>query len=87
MTDDSTDGRRIFLVIAVTVVIVAGILGFFVGANGASVAPSIPLVAGLSLPTTPLTMTLYGMMLAVVSLAALFALVSFVSRFDDTEEW
>ena len=85
VTEDSTDGSRIFLVIAVTVVVLAGILGFFVGSNGAAVAPTIPLVGGLELPTTPATMTAYGMLLAVVSLAVLFGLVTFVSRFDDVD--
>jgi hypothetical protein len=83
VADDSTDGRRVFLVVAVTVVALAGILGFFVGANGADVAPSIPLVGGLVLPTTPATMTVYGMLLAAVSLGVLFGLVTLASRFDE----
>jgi hypothetical protein len=82
-TDDGTDGRRIFGVVAVTVVILAGIIGFVVGANGAAVAPAIPLAGGVSVPTTPLTMTLYGMGLAAVSLGGLFGLVTLAARFDE----
>ena len=83
MTSDSTDGRRVFGVVAVTVVLIGGLLGFFVGSNGAEVAPTIPLVGGLSLPTTPLTVTLYGMVLATLFVGALFGLVTLASRFDD----
>ena len=83
MTDDSTSSRRVFVVIGVTVVAVAGVLGFFVGSNGAAVAPTIPVAGGFALPTTPVTMTLYGMVLAAASLAGLFGLVTFVSRFDE----
>jgi hypothetical protein len=85
VTNDNTDGSRIFLVVAVTVVALAGLLGFFVGSNGAAVAPTISVAGGLTLPTTPLTMTAYGMLLAAVSLAALFGLVSFASRFDEVD--
>jgi hypothetical protein len=85
VTDDSTDGRRIFVVVGVTVVFLAGLLGFFVGANGADVAPAISVLGVFSLPTTPVTMTLYGMGLAVVSLAGLFGLVTLASRFDEAD--
>jgi hypothetical protein len=85
VTDDSTEGRRVFLVIAVTVVVLAGVLGFFVGSNGAAVAPTISVFGQFSLPTTPVTMTVYGMLLAVVSLAVLFGLVTAASRFDDAD--
>ncbi|AUV81880.1 hypothetical protein C2R22_09645 [Salinigranum rubrum] len=85
MADDSTDGRRVFLVVAVTVVLIAGGIGFFVGANGASVAPTITLFGGLVLPTTPVTMAVYGMLLAVVSLGVLFGLVTLASRFEDVD--
>jgi hypothetical protein len=85
VTDDSTDGSRIFLVVGVTVVLLAGLLGFFVGSNGAAVAPTISVLWGISVPTTPVTMTVYGMLLALVSLAALFGLVSVASQFDDVD--
>ena len=85
MTDDSTDGSRIFLVIGVTVVFLAGLLGFFVGSNGAAVAPSITVFGQFSVPTTPATMTVYGMLLALVSLAVLFGLVTVASQFDEVD--
>jgi len=86
VADDSTDGRRIFLVIVVAVVLLAGGIGFFVGANGASVAPTITVFGGIDIPTTPATMTLYGMVLALVSLGVLFGLVTLASRFDDVDD-
>lgn len=85
VSTDSTDGRRIFGVVAVTVVALAGVIGFVVGSNGAAVAPTIAVVGGIDLPTTPVTMTLYGMGLATLSLAALFGLVTLASRYDDVE--
>jgi hypothetical protein len=85
VTDDSTDARGIFVVIAVTVVLLAGIIGFFVGSNGATVAPTIQVAGGIALPTTPVTMTLYGMGIAVLSLGGLFGLVTFASRFDEAD--
>ena len=85
MTDDSTDGRRIFAVIAVVVVLLAGVLGFFVGSNGAEVVPAVSVLGLFTLPTTPVTMTLYGMVLAAGSLVGLFGLVTLASRFDDVD--
>lgn len=85
VTADSTDGRRIFGVVAVTVVCLAGVIGFVVGSNGATVAPAVPIVGRFSVPITPVTMTLYGMGLAALSLAGLFGLVSVASRFDDVD--
>jgi ribose/xylose/arabinose/galactoside ABC-type transport system permease subunit len=85
VTDDSTDGRRIFAVIAVVVVLLAGVLGFFVGSNGADVAPAVSVLGLFALPTTPVTMTLYGMVLAAGSLVGLFGLVTLASRFDDVD--
>ncbi len=85
VADDSTDGRRVFLVVAATVVLIAGGIGFFVGANGASVAPTISVLGWFALPTTPATMTVYGMLLAAVSLGVLFGLVTLASRFDDVD--
>ncbi|WP_380676814.1 DUF7520 family protein [Salinigranum sp. GCM10025319] len=83
MTAQFVDGRRVFVVIAASVVVLAGVIGFFVGSNGADVAPTISVFGLLAIPTTPATLTLYGMGLAVVALAALFGLVTLASRFDD----
>jgi hypothetical protein len=83
VTDETTDGRRVFGVVAVTVVSLAGVLGFFVGANGSAVAPTITVLGAVALPATPLTMSAYGMVLAAAALAALFGLVSLASRFDE----
>ena len=83
MTDQFIDGRRVFLVVAASVVALAGVIGFFVGSNGAEVAPTISVFGLLALPTTPATLTLYGMVLAAVALAVLFGLVTLASRVDD----
>ena len=83
MTAQFVDGRRIFVVVAASVVALAGVIGFFVGSNGADVAPTISVFGLLAIPTTPATLTLYGMVLAVVALAVLFGLVTLASRFED----
>jgi Zn-dependent membrane protease YugP len=85
VTDQFTDGRRVFVVVAASVVALAGIIGFFVGSNGAEVAPTISVFGLLALPTTPATLTLYGMVLAAVALGVLFGLVTLASRFDDAD--
>jgi hypothetical protein len=85
VSDTSTDGRRIFGVVAVSVVLLAGLIGFVVGSNGAATAPVISVLGLVSIPTTPVTMTLYGAALAAISLLGLFGLVTLASRFDDAE--
>lgn len=77
-------GRSILLAVGVGVVATSGLLGFFIGSNGAEAVPETSLLGGLLvLPTTPLSMTLYGVVLSTVLLAALFGLVELASRMED----
>jgi hypothetical protein len=79
-------GRTILLAVGATVVAISGVLGFFIGTNGAEVAPQSAVLGGaLTLPTTPLAMTLYAMAVSTVVLVSLFGLVSLASRFDDAD--
>jgi hypothetical protein len=76
-------GRRILLVVGASVVAISGILGLFVGENGKQVAASIDFYGLVSIPTTPLAVSLYGMVLSAVALGVLFGLVEFASRWDE----
>jgi hypothetical protein len=77
-------GRSILLAVGVGVVATSGLLGFFIGSNGAEAVPEASLLGGLLvLPTTPLSMTLYGVVLSTVVLAVLFGLVELASRMED----
>lgn len=87
MTDEGTQpgvsglGRRILLALGGIGVLIGGLLGFVVGAN--STEPGEITVGGLvAVPITPGAMTLYGMVVVAVALAALFGLISLASRFD-----
>nr|WP_241429812.1 hypothetical protein [Haloferax larsenii] len=80
---DRMGGRRVFLVIGVSVVLISGILGVFIGENGGQVTESIQLFGVLSLPTTPVAFALYGMVVSVFALGALFGLVEFASRLEE----
>ncbi|EMA04463.1 hypothetical protein E6P09_11240 [Haloferax mediterranei ATCC 33500] len=75
-------GRRVLLLIGVSTVLISGILGVFIGESGGQVAAEISLFGLLSLPTTPLAFSVYGMVLSVVILAVLFGLVEFASRME-----
>ncbi|SFR68702.1 DUF7520 family protein [Halogeometricum limi] len=77
-------GRSILLVVGLSVVAISGLLGAFIGSNGAEAVPEAAVLGGLLvLPTTPLSMALYGVVLASVVLAALFGLVELASRMED----
>ncbi|WP_396612580.1 hypothetical protein ACH9L7_04705 [Haloferax sp. S1W] len=80
---DRLGGRRVFLIVGVSVVLISGILGVFIGENGGQVADSVLLFGVLSLPTTPIAFGLYGIVISALVLAALFGLVEFASRLED----
>lgn len=79
------DGRPILLAVGVSVVLVSGLIGFFVGSNGSVVGPEARLFGLVTVPTTPATMAAAGMVLAVLLLGTLFALVELASRLEDTD--
>lgn len=76
-------GRRILLVVGGICVPLAALLGLFVGENGATTVSEVSVFGLVALPTTPLTMALYGAVVATVALVAAFSLISLASRFDD----
>lgn len=77
-------GRTILVAVGVSVVAISGILGFFIGSNGAEAVPEAALFGGLLvLPTTPLSMTAYAVVLSSVVLVCLFGLVELASRMED----
>ncbi|MDS0292718.1 DUF7520 family protein [Halogeometricum luteum] len=77
-------GRSILLAVGVCVVALSGVLGFFIGSNGAEAVPRSALFGGLLvIPTTPLAMTTYAVALSTLVLLVLFGLVELVSRRED----
>ncbi|RDI70396.1 DUF7520 family protein [Halopelagius longus] len=77
-------GRRILLGVGATVVVLAGVVGFFIGSNGAETAPRVAVLGGLvTIPTTPLSMSLYAALVAAGVLTVLFGLVAVASRYED----
>ncbi len=87
MTDEQSQpavsglGRRILLALGGIGVLIGGLLGFVVGANSAE-AGDITVGGVLAVPITPAAMTLYGMVVVALAVAALFGLISLASRFD-----
>jgi hypothetical protein len=81
--NDESSGQRLLLILAGVVVLLAGVIGFFVGSNSAESSPTFEVFGTVALPTTPLSVTLYGMVLAAVVMGGLFAVVEFASRYDD----
>ncbi|POG54995.1 DUF7520 family protein [Haloferax marisrubri] len=81
--NDTSGGRRILFIVGASVVVISGILGVFIGENGGQVAAEISLFGFLSLPTTPLAFSLYGMVLSAALLGVLFGLVEYASRVED----
>lgn len=80
---DGQTGRRLLLVLGGIVVLLAGVVGFFVGSNSAESSPTFEVFSTLVLPTTPLSVALYGMLLAGLVMGGLFAAVEVASRYDD----
>ncbi|RDZ61621.1 hypothetical protein C5B90_18500 [Haloferax sp. Atlit-12N] len=81
--NDTSGGRRILFIVGASVVAISGILGVFIGENGGQVAAEISLFGLLSLPTTPLAFSLYGMVLSAALLGVLFGLVEYASRVEN----
>ncbi|KTG30867.1 DUF7520 family protein [Haloferax profundi] len=81
--NDTLGGRNILLLVGASVVVISGILGVFIGENGGQVTEAVTLFGVLSLPTSPLAFSLYGMVVSALVLAVLFGLVEYVSRLEE----
>lgn len=82
MNDERT-GRRVLLAVGGIVVLLAGLVGFFIGSNNAGSSPTFEVFSTVVLPTTPTSVALYGMLFAGVVVGGLFAAVEAASRYDD----
>jgi hypothetical protein len=72
----------VLLGLAGVIVLVSGGVGAIVGENAAESAETVRLFGRLALPASGLAVGLFGAALAVVVLAALFALVELASRLE-----
>ncbi|MFO7834300.1 MAG: hypothetical protein R6V31_09680 [Halohasta sp.] len=75
-------GRRILLGLGAGGVLLGGLLGLFVGANGGEALSEVTLLGILTVPVSPAAMTLYGMIVVGVAVSLLYGAVSLASRFD-----
>jgi len=87
MSDESAPGvvgrgRRILLGLGAGGVLLGGLLGFFVGANGGEALSEVTLFGSVAVPVSPAAMTLYGMVVVGVAIGLLYGAVSLASRFD-----
>ncbi|SEO83899.1 hypothetical protein SAMN04487948_105412 [Halogranum amylolyticum] len=82
MNDERT-GRQVLLVVGGVVVGLAGLIGFFIGSNSAASSPTFEVFETVALPTTPVSVALYGMLLTSIVLGGLFVAVEAASRYDD----
>jgi hypothetical protein len=79
------DGKPILLAVAVSVVLLSGMIGFFVGSNGSAVGPEASLFGLVTVATTPETMAGAGIVLSSLLLGGLFGLVEIVSRLENAD--
>lgn len=79
---DSVLGRRLLLPLGGGLILLGGFLGVVVGANGAETVPELTLFGQLTVPVTPATMGLYGMVVVALALGGLYALLTIASRYD-----
>jgi len=87
MGDESTPGvsgrgRTILLGLGAGGVLLGGLLGLFVGANGGETLTEVTLLGILTVPVSPAAMTLYGMAVIGIAVGLLYGAVSLASRFD-----
>lgn len=74
-------GRRILLAVGAIVVLLSGGIGWLVGSNGALETAAV-LGTGFTIPVTPGTVALYGIVVSTTILGGLFGLVEFASRLE-----
>lgn len=74
-------GRRILLAVGGIVVVLSGGIGWIVGSNGALEVAAV-LGTGFTIPVTPATVALYGVVVSTAILGGLFGLVELASRLE-----
>jgi len=74
-------GRRILLALGGSMVLLGGVLGLIVGANGGDTVGQLS-VGPLTVPVTPLAMALYGMAVVALAIGGLYGLIAVASRYD-----
>lgn len=74
-------GRRILLAVGAVVVVLSGGIGWLVGSNGALETAAV-LGTGFTIPVTPGTVALYGLVVSTTLLGGLFGLVELASRLE-----
>ena len=77
---DGANGRRYLVGAGVTVTAFAGIAGFVLGAN--SPADATTVLGVIALPVTPVSLAVYGILLAGTVVTGLFGLVVLASRLE-----
>jgi len=75
-------GRRILLGLGGGMILLGGLLGFIVGGNGGETLRELTLFGVLTVPVSPVAMTLYGMIVIAVAISLLYGAVSLASRYD-----
>ena len=76
-------GRRLLIGIGIAVVILAGVVGFVIGGQGAETRSVIVVFGTVALPATGGAIALYGAVFAALVVGALFGAVSLASRYDE----
>lgn len=80
-------GRRILLTLGGIVIILSAGIGWLVGSNAAqSVARTEIFQMSVAIPTTPLSLSLYGTIVSALLIGVLFGLVSVASRIEDQDD-
>ena len=74
-------GRRILLAVGAIVVVLSGGIGWLVGSNGALDTAAV-LGTGFTIPVTPGTVALYGLVVSTTILGGVFRLVELASRLE-----
>jgi hypothetical protein len=82
---DRSNGKPILLAVAGSVVLLSGLVGFFVGSNGSVVGPEATLFGLVTVATSPATMAAAGVVLSSALLGTLFGLVELATRLENAE--
>ncbi|CCC40770.1 hypothetical protein [Haloquadratum walsbyi] len=80
-------GRRILLTLGGTVIILSAGIGWIVGSNAAQTVARIKILnTPVAIPITPLSLSLYGILVSSLFITVLFGLVLIASRIESHDE-